>query len=139
MGLLSRKDLLKKDDLQVTLVDLGNDEFVYVREMTGHDRDAFERSLRKRKEEGEKITFEMAMEDYRAKLVVLTICDETGKSILYEEDYEILSNNMGAKRLEKIVEASQKLNAITDKDKEALVKNSSAEPTDNSNSDSAVN
>jgi hypothetical protein len=46
---------------------------------------------------------------------------------------------MSAKRLEKIINTSQKLNAITEEDKEAIVKNSKPEGEDNSNSVSVEN
>ena len=46
---------------------------------------------------------------------------------------------MSAKRLEKIINVAQKLNAITEEDKEALVKNSEAVLDGNSNSDSVEN
>jgi hypothetical protein len=46
---------------------------------------------------------------------------------------------MSAKRLEKIINVSQKLNAITEEDKEEIVKNSKPEVEDNSNSAFAEN
>jgi len=139
MKLLTRKELLKKEPLQVVEVDLGNDECVYVRQMTGHERDLFEQSqLREIKDDKGRISFERAAEDFRAKLVVHTICDADGNNILNPGDYETLSNNMGIKRLEKIVEASQKLNAITEIDKQNILKNSKADPENSSNSVSAV-
>jgi hypothetical protein len=125
MSLMSREQLLAKQPPKVEKIDLGEDQFIFVREMSAHDRDAFERSLIKPiKDEKGEVNFTRAMEDFRAKLAVLTVCDEEGKNILDPDDYVQLSMNMGSARMEKIVEGAQKLNAITKADKEALVKNS---------------
>jgi hypothetical protein len=138
--LLSREKLLSKCDLLIEKVELGNDEFVYVRSMTGHERDLFEQSLVKEKldKKGNLTGYDRSLEDFRAKLAVLTICDEKGDLILDPKDYDTLSRSIRIDKLEKIVEAAQNLNKITDKDKDDLVKNSEAAPDGNSNSDSAV-
>lgn len=140
-NLLNRAKLLEKEKLEVEKVELGNDEFVYVKQMTGRERDNFEQSLLKKNRDtkGQVIGYEQATEDFRAKLAVVTLCDETGKLLLEPRDYGTLSQNMSAARLEKIVNAAQKLNAISEQDKEELVKNSNPEPEDNSNSGSVEN
>ena len=124
MTFLSRNKLLEKQKLEITKVDLGDGEFVYVRQMTGRERDNFEKLLYtiNTNKKGE-ITTERHLEDFRAKLVVNAVCDEKGVLLLNLDDFSVLSQNMSAARLEKIVNAAQKLNAITEEDKEALVKN----------------
>lgn len=124
MGLLTREQLLKKEELKKKKVDFGNGDYVYVRQMTGRERDRFENSLLKEKKNrhGE-ITYEQATEDFRAKLAVNTLCDENGNSLLKPGDYELLSKNMSAAKLDRIAEVAQELNRITDKDKDNLVKN----------------
>lgn len=141
METLNRSALLQKEELEKVKVDLGKDEFVYVRQMTGRERDNFEQSLIKEKKDtkGNVVSYDRALGDFRAKLAVVTVCDEEGKALFLPDDYSLLSQNMSARRLEIIVNAAQKLNAISEEDKEALVKNSSAEQEDNSNSDSAEN
>jgi len=141
MGLLDKKALLEKEKLQVEKVDLGNDNYVYVRQMTAHDRDVWERSIlrEKRNSKGQLETYETVLEDFRAKLAVITICDEEGNLILDQKDYPTLSRNISAARLEKIINAAQKLNAISEQDKEDLLKNSVVGQADNSSSDSAKN
>jgi len=136
MKLLNRDALLKKQELQIKKVDLGNDEFIYVREMTGHERDTFERSLYVFDKNNKPIT---RIEDFRAKLAVCTVCDEKGELLLKPSDYIALSNSMGAARLEKIVNEAQTLNKISEEDKEQLVKNSDAVPDGSSNSGYAEN
>jgi len=140
MKLLNREALLVKEKLEVVRVDLDKDEYVFVRQMTGHERDHWEQSLIKRTVGAKgKVSYDQSLEDFRAKLVVNTICDEQGNLILKPGDYPVLSQNMSAARLEKIVNESQKLNAISEEDKEELVKNSVADEVGNSTSDSAEN
>ena len=138
---VSRNALLQKEELERVKVDLGKGEFVYVKQMTGHERDNFEQSLLKKNKDskGTVIGYEQATEDFRTKLAVVTVCDEDGKLLFFPEDYVLLSRNMSAKRLEIIINAAQKLNAISEEDKEELVKNLNADQEGNSNSGSADN
>lgn len=137
MSLLDRKKLLEKEPLKIEKVEFGDGDFVYVRQMTGRERDRFERSMLREVEDKEgNVTYKRALEDFRAKLAVNTICDEKGQNLLEPGDYERLSQNMSAAKLEYIVDAAQKLNKISEKDKEAMVKNSelsqNAEPSSES-------
>ena len=140
MNLLDRNQLLKKEELEIVEVVLGNDEKVFVRQMTGRERDRFEQTLvREVKDKKGNVTYEKTTEDFRAKLAVCTVCDGAGKLIFEVSDYSLLSQNMSAARLEKIVNAAQKLNKITEDSKEDALKNSDAGETGNSTSDSAEN
>ena len=141
MKLLSRENLLTREQLQVKEVSLGNDEFVYVRQMTGHERELFEASIRNiiKDEDGKIVKYESSLENFRAKIAVMTICDEQGKLLLTPEDVEELNNSLSASRIVKIADAASELNKISESDKEDLIKNSEAGKTGNSNSDSAVN
>lgn len=137
MALLNRDDLLKKEVLKIEKVDLGEGEFVYVRQMTGRERDRFEQTLMAEKKDTRgNVSYVRSLEDFRAKLAVHTICDEAGVNQLQPEDYPTLSQNMSAARLELIVNKSQEMNSISAKDKENLIKNSNAAPSDDSISDS---
>jgi hypothetical protein len=140
-NLLSRDQLLSKDKLEIVKVEFEDGNYVFVRQMTGHERDRFEQSmLRKNKDaKGNIISVETVMEDFRAKLAVMTLCDEEGKLLLDPKDTITLSRNISAKRLEQIINVAQKLNAITEEDKEGIVKNSVAVQDGNSNSDSVEN
>jgi len=138
---LGKDALLAKEELKREKVEFEDGDFVYVRQMTGHERDAFEQSLLKkiRDKKGTVISYEQATEDFRAKLAVLTLCDEAGAPILEQKDYPLLSRNMSAKRLETIINKAQELNKISEEDKEELVKNSEVGLEDNSSSDSVEN
>jgi hypothetical protein len=139
--LLDRKILLTKEKLETVKVDLGNDEFVFVRQMTGRERDNFEQSLLKRVTKNdsrgrETVTYEQSLSDFRAKLAVCCLSDEEGNALLQPNDYIALSQAMSAAKLEKIVNEAQKLNKISEEDKDELVKNSDAGEAGNSISDS---
>jgi hypothetical protein len=139
-NLLDRDKLLRKEKLEIVKVEFEDGDFVYVRQMTGHERDAFEGTLLKKKRDTKgTVSFEQNTEDYRAKLAVQTICDEKGELLMDEKDWSILSHNMSAKRLETIINKAQELNKISEEDKEALVKNLEPDPDDNSNSGSVEN
>lgn len=134
MALLDRETLLKKQELKIEKVMLGEKDFVFVRQMCGRERDRFENSIVKRGKGG---TIEMALEDFRAKLAVQTVCDEAGNNLLNTNDYDVLSRNMSADKLEAIINKAQEINKISDKDKEDMVKNLEGDPVANSTSDSA--
>ena len=138
--LMNRKSLLAKEELQIVEVKLGKDESVYVKQMTGRERDIFEQSLvKENKNEKDEITYDRSITDFRAKLAVMCICDQTGEKLLEPSDYETLSQNMSAARLEKIVNEAQKINKISEEDKENLVKNSVGVQDADSNSASVEN
>lgn len=124
MALLNRKSLLKKEDLDIKKVNLNKEDFVFVRQMTGRERDSFEQSIMEIKQDGKgNQTVRQNLKDFRAKLIVHTVCDEDGKNILETKDFETLSKNMSAATLEKLVNEAQKLNGMSQNDVDDLVKN----------------
>lgn len=141
MILLTREALLQKDDLKVEKVELSKG-YVFVREMTGHEKDVWEQSMLKQKPSGNKnkgVEYETTLEDFRAKLAVVTVCDAEGNLLFKPEDARVLNKMMSATNMERIVTAAQKLNAISEQEKEELLKNSEADQTDSSNSNSVEN
>jgi len=139
--LLDRSLLLQKEELEIVKVELDKGAHVFVRQMTGHEKDTFEKSILKetKDDKGLVIGFESDNEDFRAKLAVVTLCDEKGNLLLKPTDYKALSHSMSAGRLEKIVDEAQKLNKITPEAKELLIKNSDGDQVASSNSDSVEN
>ncbi len=120
---IDRKALLSKVALKIEKVDFGNGEFVYVKEMTGHERDTMEASfLKPIKKDGKVVDFETTQEDFRSKMAVLTVCDADGNLILQPNDWRELSKSISASKLIKIADAAAKLNAITPEDAEELSK-----------------
>jgi len=138
MALLNREGLLRREELKIHKVELGNDDFVYVRQMSARAKDRWEQSLlRQVTGEDGKIDYVRSLDDYKAKLAVATVCDEEGNLILSPEDYAVLSENMTAAKLEKIIDVAQELNRIDEADKDAMVKNSESGQEDDSVSASA--
>jgi hypothetical protein len=139
MPLLKRSDLLAKEKVKITKVELGEDKYVFVRQMSGRERDHFEQSLIKttKNAKGQTETIEQSLEDFRAKLAVAVLCDEEGNMLLGPHDIATLSQNMSAVSLDRIVTEAQRINSITEEDKEELIKNSVVGQADSSTSSSA--
>lgn len=125
MGLLGRGDLLKKEELkkEKVVLDAATDSYVFVRQMTAHEKNNWEVSQMKKVGSGKKASYDVNLDDFNAKLAVNCVCDEKGDLLFTMEDAPKLSKNMSAFTLEKIVEKARELNGISDKDKEEMVKN----------------
>lgn len=106
-----REFILKADDLKKQKIHI--DEWncdLWVRQLTGKQLDEWEKS-------GADII------GLRAKIVSFCVVDDDGNRVFSDKDIEKLSNKCGA-ALNKIVDACSKLNLITQKDIEAIAKNS---------------
>ena len=130
MGLLNKERLLTKSLLSIQKVELGKGDFVFVREMTGRERDSFEKMILvdEENEKGETV-FKRNFKDFRAKIVTMTMCDEKGNLLLDITDVEKLSTCMSASQLEKIVKVTKELNKMDVEDSAELVKNLEAGDT----------
>lgn len=138
MGLLNREKLLAADKLQIERVDLSDDEYIFVKQLTGRERDQFEAMLLIEQEAADgSVTYERDTKDFRAKLAVCTACDEQGHLLLQPEDAALLSQNKSAASLEKIVAKAQELNGMSRKKQDKMVKNSDAGQSADSISDCA--
>lgn len=139
MGQLNKQDFLKGDELQKEKVVFDDGSYVFVREMTGYERNMWEQSMyTKTKGPKGREDFHSNLENYQAKLAVCTICDENGELIFDFSDYKELSKKISAARLNKIVDVSYRLSRITEEDQEEMVKNSEGGQSNNSTSDSAA-
>ena len=131
MALLNREDLLRKEELKIEKVELGGGDFVFVRQMSARAKDRWEQSLlQQTTDEKGNIDYVRSLDDFKAKLAVATVCDEKGNLILSPGDFDVLSENMIAAKMEKIIDVAQKLNRIDEADKEAMVKNSASDQTE---------
>lgn len=127
MGLLTRDKILKADDLKKERVHVPawNGD-VFVRTMTGKERDAFE---------GEVIREGRASTDnIRARLLVRVLVDEEGNRLFKDEEADLLGEK-STDALEELVNVAQMLNAMTNDDIEGLKKNSENDPSESSTSD----
>jgi hypothetical protein len=103
---------------------------VYIRNLNGKGRDAFEGS-RIRIKDNNKV--EMIHDNTRAKLVSLTLCDETG-TLLFSEEHVVALGEKNASALDRCFEVAQRLSALRTQDVEQKVKNSEAALSVNSSS-----
>lgn len=116
MGFLSKTDIFAAQDIKKELCHVepwGGD--VFLKGMSGAERDAFESSIMGR--DGK-----MSTENIRAKLLVKTIVDEKGERIFTDGDIQELGKK-SAKALDLLFERAQKLNRLSDKDIEDMSKN----------------
>lgn len=125
MGNLNRAALLSKKAFKIEKVELGDQDFVFIKEMSGHERDAFEALQLKevKNKKGAVIDYKPTLEDFRSKLAVCVLCDEKGEMLLDVKDWRQLGGAMTATNLSKIADAAAKLNALTSEDVEQMVKN----------------
>lgn len=123
--MLTAEQLLKKAPLlqEKVVLDEETGDFVYVRQMTAHEKSIWEMSQIQKSGAGKKTEYNVTLDDYRAKLAVVTLCDEEGHLLFLPSQYLELSQNISAATLEKIVDVAQRLNAITEEDRDELVKN----------------
>ena len=94
---------------------------LYVRVMTGTERDCYEAELIEM--ERKKVPLVQQLKDARAKLVVLTTVDEDGRRIFDDEDVEKVGQK-SFKVLDRICSVAQRLNLLTDEAIETIVGNS---------------
>lgn len=120
MNLLDKETILKANDLpieEVYVPEWGGT--VRVRTLTGRERDHFEASIAV--PEGRRMKYNLS--NVRARLVALSIVDENGKLLFSEADVKVLSEKSG-KALDRIYSVACRLNGMSDRDMEDLLKNS---------------
>lgn len=118
MPLLTRETILAADDLGRELVNVpewGGD--VYVRGLTGKERDQFEASMIDQRGKSQTVN----LQNIRAKLAGLSICDETGKRIFTDADLAALAGK-SALALNRVFEVSRRLSGLGDDDVKELAK-----------------
>lgn len=124
---LSRDEILKQTSMQV--VDVTVPEWggtVSVKQMSGFERDAFDRSL----VVGDKTD----TTNMRAKLAVATCVDKDGKPLFKPDDADALGKTC-ASALDRIFKMAAPLNGITQDDIEDAEKNSADGSSDGSGSE----
>ena len=104
---------------------------VYIRTLSGTERDAFEGGLMK----GKGKQREPDLANLRARLVALCAVDEEGNRIFDKSDVEALGKKAAAP-LDRLFTAAQELNGLTEKDVQELAGNSVGDRNDASTSDS---
>jgi len=120
LKILTRDAILGAEDLPRELVEVPEwGGCVYVRALTGTERDAFEASVVEQRGKSTK----MNLRNIRAKLVALTVVDEEGTRLFSDADVKLLGQKSAA-ALDKLFEVAQRLSGLRDEDVEELAKNS---------------
>lgn len=115
--ILNKEDILKASDfksVEVEIKEWGGS--VFVRTMSGFERDEFEASVIGK-------NGSVNHKNIRAKLLVRCICDESGKLLFSEHDITTLGQK-SSKAIDRLFSIAQALNGIGDKEVEELLKNS---------------
>lgn len=113
---------------RVDLPMLGPKAHIYVRQISGQERDSYERATYEESKKDER--------NVRARFVKLVACDERGNPLFnHEYDAQVLGTTC-AHALDVIVDAGYELNGMNTTAVEAAKKNSNPTPTDASSSGS---
>lgn len=114
-----RDEILAADDLpREPLVVKEWGKTVWVRTLSGTERDAFEASNVRQK--GKATEFHRA--NLRARLAVLVVCDADGKRLFSDEDATALGRKSGA-ALDRIFDLANRLNRLSEQTQEDAEKN----------------
>lgn len=126
-NLLTRKAILEAGDYtlrKVAVPEWGG--AVYVKTLTGAEKDSFEQEIsfsEEEREEAKKAGKKCMVDNFRARLLVRCLCDADGNKLFDYDDVAVLGAK-SAKALERCFEAAGELNALSKKDLEKLEKNS---------------
>lgn len=114
---LTRDQILEADDLErqeVEVPEWGGS--VWVRSMTGLERDKFETTLTNGKDKG------VNLQNIRARLVGLCSVDDGGARLFTDDDVKLLGKK-SAKALDRVFDVAQRLNGLRNEDVEELAEN----------------
>ena len=118
-----RKKILESNDRKTVeiLVPEWSETPLYVRPMTGKERDSYELALSVEDENG---VLKRDLNNMRAKLLVRVLCsDKEGKTRIFtDSDAEELGDKSAA-ILDRVISTAKSLSGISDKDEAAIVKN----------------
>ena len=117
--MLTRDAILAADDLPRELVNVPEwGGSVYVRTLTGGERDQFEAALLG-SGRGRKADPAERMRNFRARLAAFVLCDEQGTALFTQADVDALGAKSAA-ALDRIVEVASRLNHLSKTDEEQL-------------------
>ncbi|MBA7515234.1 hypothetical protein ES705_07273 [subsurface metagenome] len=133
---LTREEILAVEDFQIEKVDVPEwGGHVFVRSLTGHQRDAIEAATLSYRSTGTKMELgQMKLEGLRARLCAATICDEDGKTLFTESDMKALGEK-SASALDRVFGVAQRISGILRGDVDELTENLEPARSDGSGSD----
>jgi len=118
---LDRKSILAADDVRkekIAVPEWGGD--VFLRVLTGTDRDRFEESYSEQK-----------MKAFRIRFLLLAVCDEAGQRLFGDDEGDVLGKKSSVV-INRLFEAGWKLNAFTQEAVDALGEDSQPVPSGDS-------
>lgn len=119
---LTKEQIIGFDDLKSEAVEVPEwGGTVFIRRMTGAERDAYEADVFETK--GTTVT--MKRENFRAKLVSRCLVDEAGERLFSDAEIATLSKKSAA-ALDKCFSAAQRINGMAAVEQEKIEKNSVA-------------
>jgi hypothetical protein len=129
---LTREAILAATDLPKELIDVPEwGGSVWVRGLTGAERDRFENSVIEQKGRDRSLN----LRNVRAKLCALCMVDEEGKRLFADSDIQALGQKSAA-ALSRVFDAAQRLSGLTREDVKELAENLDDAQSDGSTLDS---
>jgi len=121
---LDKAAILDAPDIEIEKVEVPEwGGSVYIKSMTGAERDAFEESMFRIKGGSREANYA----NLRARLLVRVICDKEGNRLFKDEDAPKLGKK-NAKALDRLFSRASALSGIGTQDVEDMVKNSGTAP-----------
>jgi len=121
---LSADDIFAVEDLNILPVEVPEwGGMVYVKAMSAIQREKYIESMRRTVSDGKVVSTQMILRHGSAKLAALTICDAQG-NLLFDRSPETIEKlgQKSAKAMERVIDASAKLNGLDDDKKDKKVK-----------------
>lgn len=141
---LTAAEILAAEDMQMERVEVEEwGGHVWVRTLPGYVRDAWEASMinlrrapgrrRGKGRQEDASSAELNLANARAKLCARAMCNKDGERLFTDVEVKALGEKSSV-ALDRVYEAAQALNRMTDEDVQELVKNSEADQSDGSGS-----
>lgn len=119
MNVLTKNAILSQSDREIELVEVPEwGGVVFVRSLSGEERDQFEASIIERNGRDVRTN----LRNLRARLVVLAACDESGAPIFTPGDAAALGAKSAA-ALDRIFSVAQRLSGLRENDVQELAEN----------------
>lgn len=130
MTALTRDAIIQADDRKMERVDVPEwGGHVFVRSLTGRERDAFEADINKPSRKGKG---ENNFDNFRAKFVALCMVDEDGQQLFKTRQEIAMLGSKSVAALQRVFNKAQELNGMSDEDVEDLTEDFDQVPEEDS-------